>query len=345
MKVLVTGGCGYIGIWLVRKLREAGHEVRVIDKCLFPTGLSAVQEWAPGAEVLRADIRALPDGAFKGVDAVCHLAGLSNDPTADFAPDANYAMNTEATLAIGEAAKAAGVRRVTFASSASVYGYAHRIGLTEDAALEPASHYAESKALAEDALLALADATFEPIIMRQGTVGGWSPRMRWDLVVNTMVKCALTRGEIRVFAGGEAYRPLIDVEDVAEAHLRFIESDCASGIYNVAKRRSVCGNAEPLAEGYTVGCLALYVAHLLEGEGLTVRVRGDWTRSEGRSYDLDCTKMRAALEWEPTRGVAAMVSGVLQHAENLDDPQTRNIDWMKALDYGQQIAEEFGQVF
>ena len=136
----------------------------------------------------------------------CHLAGLSNDPTAD-SPRCELRDEHRATLLYWRGGEGGRCAAVTFASSASVYGYAHRIGLTEDAALEPASHYAESKALAEDALLALADATFEPIIMRQGTVGGWSPRMRWDLVVNTMVKCALTRGEIRVFAGGEAYRP------------------------------------------------------------------------------------------------------------------------------------------
>jgi nucleoside-diphosphate-sugar epimerase len=348
MNVLVTGGCGYIGVWLVRKLTEAGHTVRVVDKCLFPSGVAALAEWAPGAELVRADIRRLPEGVFDGIDAVCHLAGLSNDPTAAFNPEANWAMNTEATRALGEAARGAGVRRLTFASSASVYGSAHDPALTEDAPVNPQSDYAASKLEAERALLALAAQSFEPVVLRQATVSGWSPRMRWDLVVNTMVKAALTTGIIRVFAGGEAYRPLIDVQDCAEAHVRFLTAPGVGGrVFNVAKRRQPIGDAEPLGEGYTVACLALYVAHLLrDRHGVSVQVEGDWSRGEGRSYGMCSAAMRAALAWEPGRGVRAMVDDLMAHGrDDLHSPETRNIDWMTALDYGQRVAQEFGGVF
>ncbi len=344
MMVLVTGGAGYIGVWLVRKLLEAGHEVRVVEKGLFPSGMAALREWAPEVEIVCADIRALPEGVFDGVDAVCHLAGLSNDPTADFKPEANYAMNYLATEALGAAARAAGVGVLTFASSASVYGGLHDVGLREDDTTAPTSHYATSKLRAEEALLALAHEAFRVVVMRQGTVSGWSPRMRWDLVVNTMVRYALTTGVISVFAGGEAYRPLLDVQDCAEAHVRFLDSD-AAGVYNVAKQRQPLGVAAPLSEGYTVACLALYVAYLLKEAGHEVAVRGDWTRAEGRSYDLDCSRMRAALGWEPERGVMAMVASLLEHAEGFDDPETRNIAWMTALDYGEQLTRQHGGVF
>jgi len=350
MNVLVTGGCGYIGIWLVRKLREAGHAVRVVDKCLFPSGVAALEEWAPDAQLIRADIRDLPDGVFDGIEAVCHLAGLSNDPTAAFDPDANWALNYEATRQIAEAAKAAGVRRLTFASSASVYGASHEANLTEDAPTNPQSAYGESKVAAEQALLSLADDGFTPIILRQGTVGGWSPRMRWDLVVNAMVKSAVTRGEISVYAGGEAYRPLIDVQDCAEVHVRFLEAeDVAGGVFNVARRRHTIWNAQPLGEGYTIACLALYIAHLLEhNKHYSVRVVGDWSRGEGRSYGMCCAAMREALGWEPTRGVQTMVAGVVRainRGADLDAPEARNIDWMTALHYGEQMTREFGSVF
>lgn len=343
MNVLVTGGCGYIGLWLCKKLREVGHEVRVVDKGFFPAGVAALEDFAPGCGLMRADIRDLAPSTFAGIDAVCHLGGLSNDPTADFAPTANYAINAEATAHLAAQAKAAGVRRFTFASSASVYGGMHESAITETGAINPVSHYARSKVDGEEALLALADANFEPVILRQATVSGWSPRMRWDLVVNTMVACAMRDGVIRVHAGGEAMRPLIDVQDCAEVHVRFLALGEA-GVYNVAKRRKGHGDAAPLIEGYTIACLALYIVKLLQDAGHDVRVEGDWSRGEGRSYDLDCTKMREALGWEPMRGVAEMVADLLPHTDGIGDAQGSNIGWMTALSHGGALTDEFGGV-
>jgi len=168
--------------------------------------------------------------------------------------------------------------------------------------------------------------------------------------VNAMVRSAVMRGEISVHAGGEAYRPLIDVQDCAEAHVRFLEAeDVRGGIFNVAKRRQPLGNAEPLGESYTIACLALYIAHLLEHSyGYAVRVVGDWSRGEGRSYGMCCEAMREALKWEPGRGVKTMVMDVvraIRAGADLDAPETRNIDWMTALHYGEQMTREFGSVF
>ena len=343
MNVLVTGGCGYIGLWLCRKLREANHNVTVVDKGYFPSGVAALDEFAPGCELLRADIRNLEVSLFDGMDAVCHLGGLSNDPTADFAPEANRTINAEATAAIGKRAWSAGVRRFTFASSASVYGGLHSANLNESDEVAPASEYARAKINAEKALTELSGPDFQVVILRQATVSGWSPRMRWDLVVNTMVACALRDGVIRVHAGGEAMRPLIDVQDCAEAHVRFL-AEGAPGVYNVAKRRQGHDEAVPLIEGYTIACLALYIADLLKREGHEAEVVGDWSRGEGRSYDLDSSKMRDALGWEPRRTVADMVTGLLPHVAGIGDAETRNIQWMTALQHGADLTGEFGGV-
>jgi nucleoside-diphosphate-sugar epimerase len=349
MKVMVTGGCGYIGLHLCKQLAEAGHEVVVLDKCLFPSGVTALAKVAPEAILIRKDIRAVTADDFAGVDAVCHLGGLSNDPTADYNPDANWAINCDATVTLAATAKDAGVWRFTFASTASVYGDSHAAALTEESPVSPHSNYSQAKLAAEERLLDwTADGDFEPIILRQATVSGWSWRMRWDLVVNTMVKSALRYGTICVHAGGEAFRPIIDVQDVAEAHVRFLDAkDVGGQVFNVAHRRQPHGAASPLSEGYTIACLALYVKELLYEAGHEATVYGDWSRSEGRSYDMSCHKMRNALQWEPQRGVRAMVRSLLDEfsvddLRRTDDPECYNIAWMTALDQGAKIAAQDG---
>ena len=348
MRVLVTGGCGYIGVRLcdIFKDNPAIESVRIVDKGFFPSGVSYISAKYPEMEIVREDIRKIDKSVFDKIDVVCHLAGLSNDPTADFNPEANVEMNTVATAVIGDMAKSCGIKRMTFASSASVYGFSHKVGLDENSPCDPQSHYGQSKLDAEKELLKLADKHFEPVILRQATVSGWSPRMRWDLVVNTMTLYALTKGIISVHAGGEAYRPIIDVDDVALAHSLFLHAPGVGGqVFNVAHRRQPHGNAKPLTEGYVIGCLALWIAHLLTEKGYKVNVIGDWNRAEGRSYDLSCEKMRQALGWEPKRGVAAMVDGLLANKQNFNDAETRNIDWMTALSYGQELTDMFGGVF
>ena len=196
MQVLVAGGGGYIGCWLCQQLVERGHHVRVVDKGLFPRGIRALAEISPPVEVIRADVSQLDPRYYEGTDAAVCLSGLSNDPTAQRWPQENRRMNVHATVTMARQAKHAGIRRFTFASSASVYGFSHKVGLTEDDEVNPQSYYAQSKLDAERELISLAGDGFEPVILRQATVSGWSPRMRWDLVVNTMVMWALLKGTI-----------------------------------------------------------------------------------------------------------------------------------------------------
>ena len=169
--ILVTGGAGYIGCVLVEELLAKGESVRVFDKLFFgDEGLAAVRD---RIDLVQGDVRAIDESAFAGVDAVIHLAGLSNDPTAEYNPRANYEMNTIATERIAKMGKKLGVRRFTFASSCSLYDkglFAEDVLLDETAECAPRAAYAVSNYDAENILLDLADDNFCPVILRQGTV-------------------------------------------------------------------------------------------------------------------------------------------------------------------------------
>lgn len=339
MKVAVTGGAGYIGCWLTRLLCNDGHDVTVIERSLFPSGVQAIKDgWAGSVEYVDLDIRNIKAEHLNGFDAVCHLAGLSNDPTADFSPVLNQELNVEATKSIGTAVVEAGVGMLTFASSASIYGFSADKQITEEYPVAPQSGYAKSKYDAELALLSTNG--LKPVIFRQATVGGWSPRMRWDLVVNTMTLSALKTGKINVHAGGEASRPLIDVRDVAAAHMVALKN-YQPGVYNLGYRRR---QSEQGMEGYLIGSLALWIAHVLEEKGHHVNVVGDWSRTEGRSYDISSEKLRGVFEWEPQYSVSDTVEQLLYHYNGHELADSRNINWMEMLTHAETLREVFGTV-
>jgi nucleoside-diphosphate-sugar epimerase len=217
--VLVTGGAGYIGSVLVRKLLSQGFAVRVLDRLYW--GRKPLQEVIDRIELIHGDIRQLRDEWLQGVDGVVHLAGLSNDPTAEYDPQANWEMNALGTERLAVACKRLGVPRLTFGSSCSIYdGLPPGIEYREDQEVQPRGAYAEAKYYAENRLLELADEDFCPVILRQATVFGFSSRMRYDLVVNTFVKDALQAGRLNLHGGGWMWRPLVDVEDTSSWHPR-----------------------------------------------------------------------------------------------------------------------------
>lgn len=277
--------------------------------------------------------------------AVIHQGGLSNDPMAEFNPDANFAINTDATIWLARLCKEAGVARFTFASSASVYdrGLARDECVQDESALvEPKAAYSLSKYRAELALLDLADDRFEPVIIRQGTVYGFSPRMRYDLVVNTMVKSALQTGTITVLGGGEQWRPLVDVRDVARAHVAAL----------VAPREAVAGQIFNLVyDNYQmIGLARLVGAALREAGGLDPTIVVDHAPRPDRSYRIAGDKIRRALGWSPQiaveESIATMV-GRLRSAEyaNYGHPRFYNIEWMKLLDEVAGLVTTLGRVF
>lgn len=218
MRVLVTGGAGYIGSVLVPKLVKRGHVVRVVDRLFF-----GKRHLLPTIELVRKDIRSLTAKNFRDIDAVIHLAALSNDSMCNFAPDLAYEINTEATMRLARLAKLSGVKRFIFASTCAVYRHVWRDKYLykENDPVAPQEHYTRSKYLAEQAILQMANDRFAVTVLRKGTVVGYSPRLRFDLVVNTMIKNALDEGEITVFDGTQ-HRPVADVRDVARTYVKLL---------------------------------------------------------------------------------------------------------------------------
>src|SRR5437879_6123532 len=231
LRVLITWGAGYVGSVLGRLLIDRGYQVRVVDAGFF--GLEHVDA---RAELISGNILDFDREWLDGVDSVVHLAGLSNDPMAAFSPSLNYLINAAGAAIVAHATKDAGIHRFVFGSTCSVYGLDDGEPLSEEHPTSPPFPYAISKLMAERQLACLTDATFRPIILRKGTVVGWSPRMRFDLVTNTMIKTALVEGKI-VVHNPRLWRPLIDVEDAGNAYQRALEADLEiTGIFNISGR-------------------------------------------------------------------------------------------------------------
>ncbi len=223
-RVLVIGGAGYLGSVLVRKLLQHKYSVRVLDNLTYGDEGIKELEGKAGFEFQQGDIRNIHDvvTAVSGVDAVMHLAAIVGDPACKIEPMATIESNYFATKMIAEVCKHHQVNRFVFASTCSVYGKNNEPA-NEDSATRPLSLYARSKLDSEKAIVEMADDTFSPTILRLATLFGLSPRMRFDLVVNTLIAKALIDGKITVF-GGKQSRPTVHVADAADAFIACIEA-------------------------------------------------------------------------------------------------------------------------
>src|SRR6202158_1187201 len=217
MRILVAGGAGYIGSRLVPSLIEHGYHVDVIDMLWFGNHLP------PDVRVVRQDLFNCGLADFKDYEQVIFLAGISNDPMAEYDPAENFVQNGALPAYLAFSAKKAGVRRFIYASSCSIYGYTQDELYDEDGPVACGYPYGISKLQGERAVLQMADARFSVIALRQGTVCGWSPRMRFDLIVNTMYKTAISSG---VITGNNAsiWRPIFDLRDATSAFTRAIQA-------------------------------------------------------------------------------------------------------------------------
>jgi nucleoside-diphosphate-sugar epimerase len=326
LHVLVTGGGGYIGSILVRQLLDKGHRVTILDRLYWGPG--PLQEVSDRIGTIHADIRDLKPEWFEGIDGVVHLAGLSNDPTANFDPEANWEMNALATRTLAEACRAAGVQRFVFGSSCSLYdGLPDGATYDEEAPIAPRGPYAESKHWGEETLKDLAGPDFCPVILRQGTVFGYSPRMRFDLVVNTFVKDALTRGRLLLHGGGWMWRPLVDVTDAAGAQIASLEApaDAVRGqVFNVVQ------------DNYQVRELAMLVAGSVSLVRENVKLEVAPEPPLVRNYRCSNQKLVEVLGYRPRRtvleSVDEMVTAFTQNGGfDFSHPRYYNIDWMLLL--------------
>lgn len=278
MRVLVTGHAGYIGTVLVPMLTAGGHTVAGCDTDLFRRcGFGAPAQACPN---LGLDVRDVLPGHLAGFDAVIHLAGLSNDPLGDLDPDLTIAINAEGSFKLAAAARQAGVPRFVFSSSCSNYGAGGDAILDETSDQKPLTPYGTSKVLAEQYIGTLASDTFTPVFLRNATVYGISPKLRFDLVVNNLTGHAYADGHVYLKSDGSAWRPLVHVADVCRAFIAAIEAP-RDLVHNEAFN---VGRSE---ENYRVRDVAKIVRHEVPGSRLTFAQGAD---ADARNYRVDCSK-------------------------------------------------------
>ncbi|MDD8012722.1 MAG: NAD(P)-dependent oxidoreductase [Acidobacteriota bacterium] len=317
MKILIAGGAGYIGSVLIPKLIERGYEVSVID--LFWFGNHLPKE----VGIVHKDIFDLKAEDVRGFDQVIFLAGLSNDPMAEFSPSKNFIFNAAAPAFLAYLAKGAGVKRFIYAGSCSVYGYTVNELYDETQPAVSNYPYGISKLQGEQGVMQLQDKGFSVIAFRQGTVSGYSPRMRLDLVVNTMFKSALANKTITV-NNPAIWRPILSIQDAASAYIRAIEAnEGISGIFNVAS-----GN-------YTVGELGDLVQ-----SGLKTHLKADVQLKinhvqDFRNYKVSIDKARRVLSFHPKHDVESIIKDLVDNLpkfKDFDNPAYYNIQVFRGLE-------------
>jgi len=319
-KILIAGGAGYIGSVLVPKLIERQYDVTVVDLLWF--GNSLPDE----TNIINADIRSLTPDDVSGFDVVIFMAGVSYDPMANFNPSMNFVENASSPTYLAFISKEAGVQRFVYASSCSIYGYTADKLMNESSHVSPKFPYGISKMLGESAVMSFEDETFRPISLRKGTVGGYSKRMRYDLVVNTMTKFALTEGKI-VVNNPSVWRPLTDVRDIATAYIRAIEaSPEITGVFNVSY------------DNYTMGRLADEIRDELLNNGITVDIEIK-NIPECRNYKVTNNKIKDQLDFVPQFSPGDSVNEILRNIDlstySFDDKTYYNIKVFEEL-FGKQ---------
>lgn len=297
MRVLVTGHTGYIGTLLSQRLRATGHTVVGLDSGLFEACVHGPAVTDPTGG--QADLRDFDLSLLEGVDAVVHLAAISNDPMGELTTDLTHDVNHHASVRLAKAAKAAGAKRFLYSSSCSVYGASDTASLVDETApFAPVSAYAQSKVAVEADLQILADDDFSPTSFRNATVYGWSPRVRLDLVLNDLVASAVLTGKVLVLSDGTPWRPIVHVGDVVTAFLLGLQAP-----REVVHNRAFNVGSE--SENFQVRDIAEVVAATVPGS--TVEIVGQ-SGPDSRSYRVSFARIQEELgyetRWDARRGAA-----------------------------------------
>lgn len=301
MRILIAGGAGYIGSVLVPRLQERGYEITVVDLLWFGNQLPKV------TKVIERDLLTLGVADLRGYDQVIFLGGLSNDPMAEYSPARNFAENGAAPAYLSFVAKQAGVKRYIYGGSCSVYGYTVDELYDETSPAICAYPYGISKLQGEFGAMQIQDDKFSVICFRQGTVSGYSPRMRLDLIVNTMFKSAVLDKMITV-NNPAIWRPILAIQDAVSGYVRAVEAPQEiSGVFNIAS-----GN-------YTVGEVAdnvkLGVKEFLGIDaGITIKHIQDF-----RNYKVSCDKAKNVLSFKPRFDVEGIVRELAENVRAIGD--------------------------
>ena len=294
MKVLVTGSEGYLGCLLVPELFRDGHDVLGLDTGYYRTGW-LYHGLDVTARTLVKDLRAVTVDDLAGVDAVVHMAELSNDPLGQLSPSITYEINHRGSVRLAELAREAGVERFVYMSSCSVYGMADG-EVDEDSPTNPQTAYATCKTLVERDVAALADDSFSPTFLRNATAYGASPRMRFDIVLNNLSGLAWTTGRMALVSDGTPWRPLVHALDIGRAIrcvLQAPRSVVHGEIYNV-------GSTD---QNYRVADIAETVAAVFPGATLSLGAADGDNRSYRVSFEKIANKLPGfQCEWDAERG-------------------------------------------
>lgn len=337
MKVLVTGTEGYLGSLLPPLLMEKGHEVLGVDTGYYKVGW-LYNGTTVTAKTLNKDIRHITTEDLAGVEAIVHMAELSNDPTGQLSPTITYDINHKGSVRLANIAKAAGIRRFVYMSSCSVYGVATEGDVTESSPVNPQTAYAECKTFVERDLQLMADDNFSPTFMRNATAFGASPRMRFDIVLNNLSGLAWTTKEIKMISDGTPWRPLVHALDICKAIYCALEAPrdiIHNQIFNVGDT----------ANNYRVKEVAEIIAKTFTGCQLTFGENG----SDNRSYRVDFEKINKKLpgfkcDWNAERGAEQLFNLFQQIDLTSEDFLSRGFTRLKQLEYlirTQQIDQDF----
>lgn len=312
MRVLVTGHKGYIGTVLTSVLESEGHEVVGLDSDLYEN--CTFTDSIPKVNEIRKDIREVEAQDLEGFDAIIHLAALSNDPLGNLNPQLTYEINHLASVRLAELAKKSGVPRFLFSSSCSIYGAAGEHSLDEQAQFNPVTPYGFSKVLVERDVAALADSNFSPTFLRNATVYGVSPRLRFDLVLNNLVAWAFTTGKVHIKSDGTPWRPIIHVEDVSHAFCIILKAE-RNLIHNQAF------NVGLSSENYQIRGLANIVRETVPGCQIEYAPDGG---PDKRSYRVDFSKITRTLpefqaKWTARKGAKQLYDTYLKYGLRLEE--------------------------
>ena len=315
-KILLAGGAGYIGTELCKRLLKLDYKVTVIDDLWFGNHLD------PKIELIKKDLFQVSHTELKGYDTVIFLAGVSNDPMAEFSPSENFIQNAACPAYLAYESKRAGVKRFIYASSCSVYGYTVDELYNESAPTTCGYPYGISKLQGENGVMQLVDKNFSGISLRQGTVCGYSDRMRFDLVVNTMFKNAITLGEITV-NNPSIWRPIYHIQDACSAFIRAIQApDNISGIFNVA------------SDNYTLGQIGDIVsAEMSKNLKKEIKMHIN-DMQDFRNYKVSTTHAKNTLGFTPIYGIKDIINQLFEKAgsfTNFDDDKYYNIRVFESL--------------
>lgn len=327
---MVTGAGGYIGSVLTEILRTAGFDVLAVDRFFF--GRTTLPPDEDGLETVRTDIRWMDESLLEGVYGVIDLAALSNDPASDLDPEKTWDVNHRGRARVARLAKRHGVRRYILPSSCSIYGFQDGV-LDESAPPNPLTTYAQANLAAESDVLALADETFCVTVIRQATVYGLSPRMRFDLAINGMVKGLLQKGRVPILREGTQWRPFVHVRDTSEAMRMILDLDPSlvnCEMFNIGSDEQNM-QIMPLAEAVA--------------KSLDLPFQWDWYGlPDHRSYRVSFAKAREVLGFVPKRspedGAREVGAAIADGSLDPDDPRTITVDWYKFLLESHRLVKE-----